>query len=977
MSNSANTVFSEFNRFCQIDSDRAWIDRKIIKWFSIQNEPVTGASLQQLLANSDNQYLHELIRDPLHLWMLCQLWQLGSILPETKTQLYSRFVDRAYDWTYRYQLDDDIYQKRPQIDAALARLALKAMLATKAISRVRLHQSWIKTILNRRDLERLEELGWLDRLEGNLEPVYRFYHIEFQRYFAALAIDRWQFFLNPSQGVYRIFQSRWKPIILFWLGREDIYPTEKEAFIDALIHFEDGCDRWTRDRDNRGFYEYRAYFLAASGMAEFQDCQKLPEIVSQIVAWGLGWNPKQWKGCRPYLDPIATAARAILPETNRKVAIAKLRQIARTIVDKQYYPNSEETVSQTDAIDADPTTAIGTITLTVTDELSGIEVAESLDNIDPGSSDSIAVLLTLMQAGMLRETHRLAAKHLETIGVAHPDAIAGLIQLTRLDKLNRREISGNLVKSGAPIREMRRQAVRSLGQVGCESPEAVAALADIIEISDDPEIQRLAAQSLGKVGTNNTHAIATLLKVINHSEQGNIRSEAIKSLGQIGHNNPEAIAVLVEAVQSEQNREARYHAVKGLKAIGCGNSNAIAPLVAIARSTTDTDTCKQVIEVLGKIGVGDPEVIAVLLELSQTTIDESIAYKAIKSLGRVSDRNPDVITMLTELARTTTNEELQFLAAENLYKIDPSNSEAMATLTELATIAIDEGIRLFAAENLIKISPSHSEAIATLTDLTHTANESWIRRIAPWKLASIGINNPKIIKLLLNLTDEVTDELVRWEIFRNLANIGANHSMAIARWIELARTSPEGSFRWQAVTSLGEIHPGHPDAIAALIDTIQTTTDKLTRQRAIDSLGNIGFGNSNAIAALVELIHATEDDEDRWLAVKSLGNISDAHPDAIAVWLSFICIVTETKIRWKAVRELETILNNKAAMQRVVAELRDELSEATYKLKPDRFKACYHLVWTCAQSLSYPDFYRVWNGDLEAIVKRPGLIESR
>ncbi len=975
MSNAIDTVFSEFNRFCQIKSDREWSDRKILKWFSIQNEPVVGVSLQQALANSDNQYLHELIRDPLHLWMLCQLWQSGSILPETKTQLYSRFVDRVYDWMYRYQLDDDIYQKRPQIDAALARLALKAMLETKAISRVRLHQNWMKTILNRRDLENLENLGWLDRLEGHLEPIYRFYHINFQRYFAALAIDCWQFFLNPSQGVYRIFQSRWKPIILFWLGREDIYPTEKEDFIDALISFEDGCDRWTRDRDNRGFYEYRAYFLAASGMAEFQDCQQLQKIVNQIVAWGLGWNPRQWKGCRPYLDPIATAARAILPETNRKVAIAKLRQIARTIVDKQDYPNPEETVSQTDAIDSDPTIAIGAITLTVTDELSGIEVAESLDKIDPGSSDAIAVLLTLMQTGMLRETHRLAAKSLETIGVGHPDAIAGLIQLTRLDKLNRREIPGNLVKSGAPIREIRRQAVRSLGKVGCGSPETVAALADIIETSGDREIQNLATQSLGKVGINNTQAIATLLKMINNSEQDNIHSEAIKSLGQIGHNNPEAIATFVEVIRLGQNREACYHAVQGLKTIGYGNSNAIAPLVALARSTTDTNICKQVIEILEKIGVGDSDVIAVLLELIQTPTDESIACKAIKSLGRVSDCNPDVIAALTELARTTTNEELQLLAAENLYKIDPSNSEAIATLTELARIALDEGIRLFAADKLIKINPYRSDAIATLIDLTHTANETWIRRIAPWKLASIGINNPKIIQLLLKLTNEVTDELIRWEVFRNLANIGTNNSMAIARWIELVRTSSEGSFRWQAVTSLGKIHPGHSEAIAALIDAIQTTTDKLTRQRAIDSLGNIGFGNSNAIAALVELIRTTADDEDRWLAVKSLGNISDAHPDAIAIWLSFICIVTETKVRWKAVRELETILNNKAAMQRVVAELREELSEATYKLKPDRFKACYHLVWTCAQSLSYPDFYRIWNGEIDAIAKRPGLID--
>ena len=63
----------------------------------------------------------------------------------------------------------------------------------------------------------------------------------FQEYFAACtstservrAIDDWHFFLthvphNPEAGIYRIFESRWKQVILLWLGLRDIALQEKQ-----------------------------------------------------------------------------------------------------------------------------------------------------------------------------------------------------------------------------------------------------------------------------------------------------------------------------------------------------------------------------------------------------------------------------------------------------------------------------------------------------------------------------------------------------------------------------------------------------------------------------------------------------------------------------------------------------------------------------------------------------------------------------
>jgi hypothetical protein len=86
---------------------------------------------------------------------------------------------------------------------------------------------------------------------------------------------------NPSQGTYRIFEPQWKQVILLWLGCEEVEPEQKEQFIKALVEFEDNCNN---------FYKYRAYILAAMGIAEFGDCCKVDEIVGQILKWGLGFT---------------------------------------------------------------------------------------------------------------------------------------------------------------------------------------------------------------------------------------------------------------------------------------------------------------------------------------------------------------------------------------------------------------------------------------------------------------------------------------------------------------------------------------------------------------------------------------------------------------------------------------------------------------------------------------------------------------
>ena len=212
-------------------------------------------------------------------------------MPDTKAKLYQRFVTTLYQWK-KPHLN---WSQQQDLNAALGKLALSGMLNETA--RFQLRESVGYRVMGASQFELACRLGWLNlvaRDAETLEGIYAFYHPTFQEYFAALAVEDWHFFLNhippegghggtaptKDDGVYRIFEKQWKEVILLWLGREEVGKNEKEGFIKALVEFEDGCDN---------FYGYRAYFLAAAGIAEFKDCSLADEIVSQVIKWGFGY----------------------------------------------------------------------------------------------------------------------------------------------------------------------------------------------------------------------------------------------------------------------------------------------------------------------------------------------------------------------------------------------------------------------------------------------------------------------------------------------------------------------------------------------------------------------------------------------------------------------------------------------------------------------------------------------------------------
>jgi hypothetical protein len=111
----------------------------------------------------------------------------------------------------------------------------------------------IVKLLGERFFKLAVDLHWLILIDTNVntnEKIYAFIHKTFQEYFASLVIDDWHFFLNHNNQnpnpfvkfnaqdcVYRVFDFKWREVILLWCSRNDISDDLKNQFVSTLQNF--------------------------------------------------------------------------------------------------------------------------------------------------------------------------------------------------------------------------------------------------------------------------------------------------------------------------------------------------------------------------------------------------------------------------------------------------------------------------------------------------------------------------------------------------------------------------------------------------------------------------------------------------------------------------------------------------------------------------------------------------------------------
>lgn len=303
------------------------VEQFVGQWFgALPPDAQVGQAdrLCEALRRSGQERLRDLVKNPLRLTLLCFNWYLGEgTLPETKAGLYEQFVADFYVW--KRERFPTTAAQRGQLNTALGELAREAI--DKEEARFRLRHDFVCKYLGEPDepnslFEMALRLGWLNQIgvdaENRRTAVYAFFHPTFQEYFAALAIDDFQFFLNhipenPSHidASYRIFESIWREPFLLWLGQENIDITKKQNFIFQLSNFDynflGGC---------YGFYGYQAYLLAAIGIGQFNDCRNAEEIIWQLTKWGFGYFHGLRQEWILFQVPIQAGAIAALRESN-------------------------------------------------------------------------------------------------------------------------------------------------------------------------------------------------------------------------------------------------------------------------------------------------------------------------------------------------------------------------------------------------------------------------------------------------------------------------------------------------------------------------------------------------------------------------------------------------------------------------------------------------------------------------------------
>ncbi|MCU0533346.1 MAG: HEAT repeat domain-containing protein [Hydrococcus sp. Prado102] len=730
----------------------------IKKWFNTprfssetqENAENSGEKLFKILDRPEKVQIRRWLENPLRLSLLCRLWQQQpQDLPSTRAELYKQLVPEFYQWKAETTATNS--EQQQQLNEALGKLALQAM-EEKSSDRIP-HRLVTQIVPEDTPLFRLAiRLGWLQNVgvftENPHEKYYTFFDPTFQEYFAACAIDDWDFFLNPQQNNYRLFEPQWKQVVLMWLGRVEIAKEEKEALMTAAIEFNDKCGY-------ENFYGKRTYFLAAAGLAEFPDCNRADEIVAQIVKWGFSELKSDRSKQKSTPRPIAEAARSVLLETARSRAIALLVRLLEAIEDESL---RSQVFASLEKIGKNNTNAIAALNQkldSASSEAFNLQLADCLGTIDPGNQKAIATLTRLLAPNTSEDLQQIAFNSLEKIGKGDRKAIAALLSLIR---------------------------TTGFSTTG-----------------------RRAFECLEIVGRGNSGAIAALVQLIRASEDEGMRRQTAESLEKIDPGNPTAIAVLIQLLKSANNEEIRKKAVYSLGEIEPGNSDAIAALVQLLKTSEDIFVRWIAVSSLGKIGKESPEAIDALVEIVKSSDRILLRKEAIDSLVKIQSNHPVAISALVKLMQYADDEDIRREAADSLGKIDPANSTAIAALGYLLRTSYDEFTCRQAAYSLGKIAPNNPEAIKALIRLIHLSQDKDIRSLAAESLGEVGKNNPAAIATIVRLIQSSRDKDTFKQAIKSLGKIGRDNRDAIATLLGLLGTSEDETTRLLVADSLLEL----------------------------------------------------------------------------------------------------------------------------------------------------------------------------
>ncbi len=130
-----------------------------------------------------------------------------------------------------------------------------------------------------------------------------------------------QFFFDDRIDPDRVFQPEFQPQIRAWLTDGQTTQVQREAFLQALLDFDDDCG---------GFYRYRSRLLAAEYLALCPECRQGDGIVDDLLKISYAYfrvEKADW-GTPP--EAFVRSAREVLAKTDLVRVVGRLEQLIRT-----------------------------------------------------------------------------------------------------------------------------------------------------------------------------------------------------------------------------------------------------------------------------------------------------------------------------------------------------------------------------------------------------------------------------------------------------------------------------------------------------------------------------------------------------------------------------------------------------------------------------------------------------------------------
>ena len=799
---------------------------------------------------------------------------------------------------------------KKKLHQALGKLALEGI---NSDARFRMNKSLVVEVMTERLFKLARDVGWLNLVD---REVYAFFHPNFQEYFAALVIDDWHDFFNHNNAnpnpfvkhnnqdcIYRIFDLKWKEVILLWFGRREIEVKNKEEFIHSLITFNDGCG-------SENFYGFKCYFLAAAAIAEFSQSKFTHEVIQKLIKWGFGELDNQQNQKDELSYEIQKSSKLALKLIHNETTISILKK----------YVIAYRDIS--------------------------IQVIDYLTEVGIGNESIIEIFTSLLHPSKLFTYEHIFFNNkvicsLGEIGIGSERAIIRLLEtahsiISMTIYIEELCISSDINSQNLDIDKLQhikyklndclRDNLESLGKIGIGNQEIIAWLQKVINFISDEELRIKAANILWKINPGDILAINVLEEIIYNHPFDYVISFYLE---EIAKTDAKVIDLIIKILFKATHQTTIQRACQSLGRIGFGNIKSIEALVKIILISKDNETCRIACESLGEIGIGNPNVIEALQKILANTQDEYVKRQAADSLLKINPGNTIAIKELTNLVYNSKDIWLRRDSAISLYQNVIDKRDIVLKVLQFILENNHHLPSLFAvAETLLEINPYNKPAIETLINLSCAYSDGEIQILASKTLAKIRNNSPILIELLLDFMKSEINEYKKLQAAKILANIDSNKLLTIKTITNIIDKCSINHFYLilDSVETLAFIDPIHPKIIFNLEKILQV----------YPKLGWI----------VQDVIHI-------------LSDIVNDNNDALDILLN---LFFDEQYDFDAIRAIQNIQKKDLLLQ-VVKRISEHIYQRIYTQHNKHYNKFDEVLWHCAQNMTYPEFYRAWHGE--------------